>query len=71
MIQLAKLPASEAERLAYAEGFVGAAELFGRIAELEHVAGALLYALDEYYRLENPPLGDEVDEAIGNLRMVL
>lgn len=35
MIDLMKLPANEAERLAYAEGFTGTAELFGRIDALE------------------------------------
>lgn len=35
MIDLMTLPASEAERIAYAEGFPMAAQLFARIAELE------------------------------------
>lgn len=35
MIDLLRLPASEAERLAYAEGFYGTAELFARIVDLE------------------------------------
>ena len=35
MIDLLKIPASDAERLAYAEGFTMAAELFKRIDELE------------------------------------
>jgi len=35
MIDLLKLPASDAERIAYAEGFTMAAELFKRIDELE------------------------------------
>lgn len=35
MIDLTRLPAAEAERLAYAEGFTGTAELFARIAALE------------------------------------
>lgn len=34
-LNLLTLPAPEAERLAYAEGFTMAAELFARIAELE------------------------------------
>jgi hypothetical protein len=37
MIDLLKLPASDAERLAYAEGFTMAAELFARIDELEAI----------------------------------
>lgn len=35
MIDLKNLPAAEAERLAYMEGFTGTAELFARIADLE------------------------------------
>lgn len=35
MIDFMKIPASEAERLAYAEGFTGTAQLFARIADLE------------------------------------
>lgn len=35
MIDLTRLPAAEAERIAYAEGFTGTADLFARIAELE------------------------------------
>ena len=35
MIDLLKLPPDEAERLAYAEGFTGVAELMGRIDQLE------------------------------------
>jgi len=35
MIDLLKLEAPEAERIAYAEGFTMASELFARIAELE------------------------------------
>jgi hypothetical protein len=34
-LDLLKLEASEAERIAYSEGFTMAAELFARIAELE------------------------------------
>ena len=42
MIDLTKLPADEAERLAYAEGYTGTAALFARIADLEHAAQTLL-----------------------------
>lgn len=35
MIDLLALPPTEAERIAYAEGFTMAAELFARIADLE------------------------------------
>ena len=51
MIDLMKLPASEAERLAYAEGFTGTAELFGRIANLERLLAEVL----EYIEDGNPP----------------
>lgn len=37
MIDLLKIPASDAERIAYAEGFTMAAELFARIDELEAI----------------------------------
>lgn len=47
MIDLMKLPASEAERLAYSEGFAGTAELFGRIAELEAERDALTEELEQ------------------------
>lgn len=35
MIDLMKLPASEAERLAYAEGFAGVGELLARLSDAE------------------------------------
>ena len=47
MIDLLTLPATEAERLAYVEGFTMAAELFARIAELEAERDALEEELDE------------------------
>lgn len=47
MIDLMKLPASEAERLAYSEGFTGTAELFKRIAELEAERDELMGELEE------------------------
>ena len=40
-LNLLNLPATEAERLAYSEGFTMAAELFARIAELEAERDAL------------------------------
>ena len=50
MIDLLRLPASEAERLAYAEGFTGTAELFARIVDLEQEVKQLQ---DEVCRLES------------------
>jgi hypothetical protein len=47
MIDLLKIPASDAERIAYAEGFTMAAELFKRIADLEAERDALLDTLDQ------------------------
>lgn len=47
MIDLLNLPATEAERLAYAEGFTMAAELFARIAELESERDALAEELED------------------------
>lgn len=46
MIDLMKLPASEAERLAYAEGFTGTAELLARLSDAEHRASALEAGLE-------------------------
>ncbi|WJZ48188.1 hypothetical protein [Phage DSL-LC05] len=39
MIDLEKLTAPEAERLAYAEGYPGTARLFARIADLQKALG--------------------------------
>lgn len=50
MIDLLRLPASEAERLAYAESFTGTAELFARIVDLEDEVKRLQ---DEICRLES------------------
>lgn len=47
MIDLLKLEAPEAERIAYAEGFTMAAELFARIAELEAERDALAEELEK------------------------
>jgi hypothetical protein len=47
MIDLTKLKPGEAERIAYAEGFTMAAQLFARIAELEAERDALLETLDQ------------------------
>lgn len=38
-LDLMKLPAPEAERLAYAEGYPGTARLFARIADLQKALG--------------------------------
>lgn len=67
MIDLTKLPADEAERLAYVEGYTGTAALFARIAELEHAAQTLLNLID----LSRQSYGDEIDTAIGELREAL
>jgi hypothetical protein len=45
-----RLPASEAERLCYVEGFENAAKLFARIEALQHALGqatAALVAIEE------------------------
>jgi hypothetical protein len=47
MIDLLKIPASDAERIAYAEGFTMAAELFKRIDELEVTNESLTEELDQ------------------------
>ena len=46
-LNLLNLPATEAERLAYAEGLTMVAELFARIADLEAERDALAEELDE------------------------
>lgn len=46
-LNLLTLPAPEAERLAYAEGFTMAAELFARIAELEAERDTLTQELED------------------------
>lgn len=46
-LDLLTLPATEAERLAYAEGFTMAAELFARIAELEAENESLTEELEQ------------------------
>lgn len=40
MLDLMTLPASEAEKLAYCEGFTGTAKLFARIDDLQRALGA-------------------------------
>jgi hypothetical protein len=50
MIDLLRLPPEEAERLAYAEGFTGTAQLFARIVDLEH---EVKHLQDEICRLES------------------
>lgn len=47
MLDLLKLEACEAERIAYSEGFTMAAQLFARIAELEAERDALVNQLEE------------------------
>jgi hypothetical protein len=47
MIDLLKLEPVEAERIAYAEGFTMAAELFARVAALEAERDALQAQLDD------------------------
>ena len=47
MIDLEKLPADEAERLAYAEGFVGTARLFARIDDLQRALGAAVAEVEQ------------------------
>lgn len=46
-MNLEKLTAAEAERLAYAEGFEGTARLFARIDNLQRALGQAVAALEE------------------------
>jgi hypothetical protein len=50
-LDLLTLPADEAERIAYTEGFTMAAQLFARIDELEATVQALQNDLDDKERL--------------------
>ena len=72
MIHLDKLPADEAERLAYAEGYVGTAALFARIEQLEVERDLLLRKVDHmtaqvdllvvelsHAKLDWPQVGDD------------
>jgi hypothetical protein len=47
MIDLTKLPADDAERIAYAEGFTGVGDLFARISDLEHAIYILIDAIED------------------------
>lgn len=47
MIRLENLPASEAERLAYAEGFTGVAALYARIDALQRALGDATARIEE------------------------
>lgn len=58
MIDLMKLPASEAERLAYAEGFAGVGELLARLSDAQATldeAKRLLAEVLEYIENGDPP----------------
>ena len=46
MINLENLPATEAEALAYSEGFPGTARQFARIADLQRALGQAVAALE-------------------------
>ena len=59
MINLLRLQASEAERLAYWEGFTGTAELFARIVDLEDEVNQLESDLQESFDREKE-LQDEI-----------
>jgi hypothetical protein len=62
---LNRLTYEERERLAHAEGFVNTAELFAKIADLEHAARTLINAFELY---GGNDLGDEINAAVGTLR---
>ena len=50
MLDLMTLPAPDAERLAYAEGFKGTATLFARIDDLQRALGAATAELTDMQR---------------------
>ena len=47
MIDLSKLDPTEAERLAYAEGFTGVAALYARLSDAEHLASTQADELEQ------------------------
>lgn len=47
MIDLSKLDPSEAERIAYAEGFTGVAALYSRLSDAEHLASVQADELED------------------------
>ena len=47
MINLENLPATEAEALAYSEGFTGTARLFARIADLQRALGEAVNEIEQ------------------------
>ena len=47
MIDLSKLDPSEAERIAYAEGFTGVATLYARLSDAEHLASVQADQLED------------------------
>jgi uncharacterized membrane protein YhfC len=47
MIDLLKLPAEDAERIAHAEGFTGVAALLARVSDLEHAVYMLIDAIED------------------------
>jgi len=59
MINLLRLPANEAERIAYWEGFTGTAELFKRIVDLQETIDGLEIDLQESFDREKE-LQDEI-----------
>ena len=64
-LDLMKLPAPEAEALAYAEGFAETARLFARIADLQKALGEAVNEIEQLKtdlhaaRYERAFLGDE------------
>lgn len=61
-LDLMTLPAPEAERLAYAEGFTGTARLFARIADLQKALGD---ATNEIEQLRTDLFAARHDRAYG------
>jgi hypothetical protein len=68
-LDLMTLPAPEAERLAYAEGFTGTARLFARIADLQKALGEAVAEIeslkDERDRLKTDLFVARHDRAYG------
>lgn len=67
MIDLTKLPAHEAESIAYAEGFAAAAQLFAHIHDLELEMASAATALRALKIAPDNKLWDALDPIIERL----
>ena len=72
MINLENLTATEAEALAYSEGFTGTARQFARIADLQRALGQAVAALDEIaYKTTERGRPDAAKQALAQIDAVV